>query len=166
MTALKIIILLASLTLTSAWAQIQEILIATNNTNEEMTSLKVLSHSGRFNELKIQTFLDFRHLEDRDLFLYEDNLRLGSPILTRQGRNIIYLRFKENFDLQYGGPIEIRFLYNGLTNSYVNLQLDVLKDGNDWIVLDQGRKITRLNILARYKFGREIGIREIETLEK
>ena len=63
-----------------------------------------------------------------------------------------------------GGRVNIRYLYNGAISSYRNFEMQLTRDGDDWLLETlEGEQINKLTLIARRIFGKIIGISEIEV---
>jgi|GEM_PF-2800033 len=62
-----------------------------------------------------------------------------------------------------GGGLQLDYLHNGMTMSYKNLKLDLVKDG-EWKLFpskNKENKIVSLRLVPRVVFGQLVGIKEI-----
>lgn len=87
----------------------------------------------------------------------------GLVLLSRDSYEVIRLH-SMNFDVTRGGTIIVDYLSSGVTKSRSQIELEVIHDGQKWIVLHHGKRITEMFMEARkIIFGKVIGIKGVQT---
>ncbi len=72
-----------------------------------------------------------------------------------------------NYNPSVGGPFNIKYLHNGLTNSYKTLSLWLEKDGEGWQISTpppRKNKINALKVVPRKLAGVTIGVQHLKIL--
>ena len=121
--------------------------------------------AGENNELLSLIKKDPSGLEE-----YIDGERLISEeiVLSKSGdRDALILKSHEGFSLQEGGVLELKYLYNGITQDYRSLFLRVSLKGETWILETEDKTLVqRMYLVSRTIFGRLIGIKRIDINER
>jgi hypothetical protein len=101
---------------------------------------------------------------------YIDGERLLSEeiVLSKSDdHDALILKSQEGFSLQEGGVLELKYLYNGITQSYRSIFLRISLRGSTWILeTEDGTVVERMYLVSRTIFGRLIGIKRIDINER
>ena len=94
-----------------------------------------------------------------------DELLTSEVVMAQaQGRDALLLSCNE-CNVGEGGPLRLRYLYNGITNSYKSSTVWLRHRHGEWGFFNEdGEKIVRMNLISRRIFGRLIGIDGIEMM--
>jgi hypothetical protein len=88
----------------------------------------------------------------------------GVVMVKASGHDVLKLK-GENFDAVHGGHLILTYLNNGVTNSYSNFPIDLVKTGDHWglQVNDQTghREFTTMFFKGKKFFGKWVGIDSI-----
>lgn len=84
-------------------------------------------------------------------------------VLYRESNRDVINLISDNFASHQGGDVELSYLYNGLTGSRSSLELDLVRNGDEWELLSNGRKVNRLHFVKNKKFFKVIGIKNIQV---
>jgi hypothetical protein len=95
---------------------------------------------------------------DEQRFTPED-LQNGEMVLAKNsGRDVIKLRCGGKCNNVTGGPLTLSCLYNGITNSYRLLNVNLSKTETSWrLTTSKGEQIKTLRIKARKILGKMVG---------
>jgi hypothetical protein len=88
----------------------------------------------------------------------------GIVLEERKGRKVIVLK-GHNVTAQYGGLIEIDYLYNGITGSRSKLELDLEPTSNSWQFTINNKPVKHLYVVTNKKMFRTVGVKRIKVLE-
>ena len=146
----------------NAFAKADEAMIIRNDIDENIVAINIVSDdSGKFTEMrKIQTSSAKKVLADETFNV--SALNKGATVLVRKGRDVVKIKFSSNFDPMYGGTFQFDYLYNGVSGSRKQIELDLRKNGARWEVTRGNRVAKKLNVIAkRAAIVGPIGIEEI-----
>ena len=80
----------------------------------------------------------------------------------KKSREIVNLT-SSNFSQHQGGIITLDYLVNGITGSRDNLNLDLVRNSDDWSVERNGKPVSKLHFISNKKaFVGTVGIKKIE----
>ena len=122
-----------------------------DNGNEEILSF----HQDTFN-------ISTNQLVERISFS-KNELAVGYPLREEKGFKILVIKSASMNDV-LGGKISLRFLKNGATKKYRTHELEVVRNGDFWYVIDPTGSFTnKADITVNYKkiIGK-VGIKKIE----
>ena len=97
--------------------------------------------------------------------IFSTELDYEGVVLKRQnGRNILIMR-GHNVGPNYGGILELDFLYNGVTGSRKHFDISLTRDGQDWLVTVDGKAIHHLHFrVHRKRILGVVGIRDVQII--
>ena len=83
-------------------------------------------------------------------------------VATVKGHDAIFLSCPD-CDSSLNGTIEMRYLQNGITNSYDSFYMKLSKASNSWTLHDlkNSKKISKLQVKSNTLFGVLTGVKEI-----
>ena len=85
----------------------------------------------------------------------------GVVLYRTEGRDVFKLSSR-SLDRTMGGDVLLTYLTDGITNRYLDLELNLRRDGDAWYIEDErGNKIRKAVLKAGSFFGKIIGIKEI-----
>jgi len=92
------------------------------------------------------------------------DLSKGIVLLNTQGYDVAILK-STDFDPAHGGTLQITYLRNALNNSYGNLDVDLVREGDRWELMANDQSghhvVTRGFFKAKKIFGQIVGIDSI-----
>lgn len=139
-----------ALTQSIAFAEIIDLIHISNEENEKITHLAIQTDKDN----SIQKIIDETHLGKDIVSRYEyeiEQLTSSGIVMYRtSGRDVVTLN-SSNITNHYGGDITINYLYNGLTNNYKNMDIQLEKIDREWKILINGQKIRSLRLHVNKK---------------
>ena len=95
--------------------------------------------------------------------IYPVSMAHSGVVLYREsGRDIVKLSSR-NFAPHQGGYVKLDYLYNGITGRRHNVELDLQRDGDTWLVTYQGRIVQKMHFVKNKKrFVGVVGVKRIE----
>ena len=143
---MKTIILTLALSL-SADLFAREIKLATITGNVDTdTSLFLIEvdDNGSLDTVRFKTTTKEGKITQDSHFPAETVDATGVVLLERNNRDILRLETVKPFSFANGGQVNLKYLYNGATNSWKSLKVSLLKNGADFeIRTADGKKVTR-----------------------
>ena len=91
-----------------------------------------------------------------------DKLESGVVLKEEQGHKVIVLK-GQSFDHDRGGDVKIDYLYNGITGSRKDMELEIQFDGQKWQVYSNARRISNLKFKGKTIFGKVVGVASVEA---
>lgn len=85
----------------------------------------------------------------------------GVLLLAIKSHEVLKL-ISPNFTPEVGGNVILDFLYNGISGSRGSLDVDLVREGDEWQVYKNNVKISKLSIKKKKVLGKEVGIKRIE----
>lgn len=137
---------------------------ATNDEDEDITHLYlILDENKDIQQFRVKTFSGATTIED-DVYGV-DKGETGIVLENLKGRDIVTL-FSSNFSAHQGGDITLRYLFNGLTGSVRELELDLARNGDEWVLNINGQRATHLHFQSNKKFMiGAIGVKRVVIVE-
>lgn len=151
-------ILLFSLSL-SAFAGTQKILEVSNDQDKDMTILSVVTQAGKIAGMNMKTIGDGKVKTDETFSLSQ--ARIGIVMYMSGDHEVIRLRLSDRFEPQYGGPVTIDHLFNGITGSRKSLALEVTRQADSWVLEHNGKNASKASVVSNRIMGKVIGVRQI-----
>ncbi len=104
-----------------------------------------------------------RTSEEDELVIPSEDLIEGEVVLARsQDRDAVFLSCP-GCTADLGGELVVRYISNGIFNTYDELHMNLVRTGNDWTLFSvDGEEVINLRLVSRTIFGQVIGIREIQ----
>ena len=94
-------------------------------------------------------------------FSVNDLNESGVVLYRTEGRDVFKLSSR-SLDRTMGGDVLLTYLTDGITNRYLDLELNLRRDGDTWYLEDErGNRIRKAVLKSRKFFGKIIGIKEI-----
>lgn len=143
----------------SALAGTQKILDVTNDQDRDVTTLSVVMQAGKISGMNMKTTSGGSIKTDETFTLAQ--ARRGIVMYTTGDHEVIRLRLTERFEPQYGGPVTIDHLFNGITGSRKTLALDVSLQGDSWVLEHNGKNASRASVVTNRVMGKVIGVKQI-----
>lgn len=137
---------------------------ATNDEDEDITRLYlILDKNKDIQQFRVRTLAGEEIIED-DLYGV-DKGESGIVLKNLKGKDIVTL-YSSNFTGHQGGEITLRYLFNGLTGSTKELELDLGRYGDNWVLNINGQKATHLHFQSNKKFMiGAIGVKRVVIVE-
>lgn len=103
---------------------------------------------------------------DSQQYISADELLLDEVVLAHaEGRDAILINCQD-CNMQSGGILNMKYLYNGITNSYQNFSMQIRRQQERWNLYTMDDiQIHSLTLKSRLVFGALVGIREIAINE-
>ena len=123
---------------------------------------KIHQFFGIFDDFGNIISLERRSQGDYSKFSLNDIIQREVTIVGMENRSAVLIHCP-NCSPEYGGEVEIKYLYNGVSMHYRSFFMNFERHDNDWNLTTQDRKtiIRTLRILPRKIMGQLIGIKEI-----
>ena len=152
---LILVTLLSSSLVMAADQKILNIINAIDNKNYDL--IMEVDEDNRASGLKV-----FDH-SNKDTKNYNmDKLESGVVLKEEQGHKVIVLK-GQSFDHDRGGDVKIDYLYNGITGSRKDMDLEIQFDGKKWQVYSNARRISNLKFKGKTIFGKVVGVASVEA---
>ena len=134
-------------------------------TNEEDTDLRklylVLDERSDVESIQMKTFTS-KGKKINDQLFSPDKAESGIVIYEKKDRDIVKL-ISTNFAAHQGGNVDLNFLYNGITGSRKDFEFDLKRDGDEWGVFVDGKKVKGLHFVSNKKaFVGIVGVKEVK----
>lgn len=128
-------------------------------------SIVLLSISSNFNPIKATLGLvldensDIVKVEDiaynngkkiKHVF-YSVPTAIGGFVLHREKNRDIVTLVSPNLSAANGGNFKMNYLYNGVLGSWRSETFDLLRDGDDWAIYLNGRRVNSVELFANKK---------------
>lgn len=156
---MKKILILASL-LVSTWAMAadQKILNIINTIENKNYDLIIeVDDSSRATGLKVYD----QAMKDSKSYNM-NNLKTGVVLKEQSGHKVIVLK-GQSFDHDRGGDVKVDYLYNGITGSRKEMELEIQFDGKKWQVYSNGGRISNLRFKGKTVLGKVVGVASVEA---
>ena len=159
---LAFLLSLLFLTLPGQGAEIKLATI-TNDIDRDLTVFFIETmEDGTMDSMRYLTTMPSGQISEDMHFPYEQVLAGNVLLEERNGYEVIKLSV-EKFSRNNGGIVRLSYLFNGITNSWRELRLNLIRDGLNYYLTDlEGRKINRLHFRGNYiRVVGLVGIRDI-----
>lgn len=143
----------------TAQGGVQKILDVTNDQDRDVTTLSVVTQAGKISGMNMKTTSGGSIKTDETFSLAQ--ARRGIVMYTTGDHEVIRLRLTDRFEPQYGGPVTIDHLFNGITGSRKTLALDVSLQGETWVLEHNGKNASRASVVTNRVLGKVIGVKQI-----
>lgn len=140
-------------------ASTQKILEVFNDQDNDVTTLSVVTQGGRISGMNMKTIAQGRIKTDQTFSISQ--ARVGIVMYMTGDHEVIRLRLTERFEPQYGGPITIDHLFNGITGSRKSMALEVTRQGDTWVLEYNGKNASQAHVISNRLLGKVIGVRQI-----
>lgn len=143
----------------SAAAGTQKILEVTNDQDRDVTTLSVVTQGGKIAGMNMKTTSGGSVKTDETFSISQ--ARHGIVMFMTGDHEVIRLRLTERFEPQYGGPVTIDHLFNGITGSRKTMALEVSLQGDKWVLEHNGKNASRASVVTNRVMGKVIGVKQI-----
>lgn len=154
-------ILMSLVLLTSMAAQgaVHTLLTTTNNNDNLVSYLKVhVDENHDIVKFEEEAFKGSKVVKHN--YFSIDQVVEGVVLHREKGRDVYKLK-SSNLTAHQGGTWEMSYLYNGITGTWLSKEIDLRRDGDEWAVYFEGKKVSKVFIKVNRKpiIG-VIGVRE------
>jgi DNA-directed RNA polymerase subunit E'/Rpb7 len=143
----------------TTFAATQKILDVVNDQDNDVTTLSVVTNGERITGMNMKTIGEGRVKTNETFSIAQ--ARMGIVMFTTGDHEVIRLRLTERFEPQYGGPVTIDHLFNGITGSRKSMALEVTRQGDLWALEHNGKNASRASVISNRLMGKVIGVRQI-----
>ncbi len=143
----------------SAFAGMQKILDVVNDQDKDVTTLSVVTQAGKISGMNMKT-MSSGQIKTNETFSLSQ-ARQGIVMFMAGEHEVIRLRLTDRFEPQYGGPVTIDHLFNGITGSRKTLALDVTQQGDSWVLEQNGKNASKASVITNRVLGKVIGVKQI-----
>ncbi len=143
----------------STLAGTQKILDVVNDQDKDVTTLSVVTQAGKISGMNMKTTSAGRIKTDETFSLTQ--AKQGIVMYMTGDHEVIRLRLTDRFEPQYGGPVTIDHLFNGITGSRKTLALDVSLQSESWVLEHNGKNASKASVVTNRVMGKVIGVKQI-----
>ena len=143
----------------ATFASTQKILEVFNDQDKDVTTLSVVTQGGRISGMNMKTISQGRTKTDQTFSIAQ--ARVGIVMYMTGDHEVIRLRLTDRFEPQYGGPLTIDHLFNGITGSRKSMALEVTRQGDTWVLEYNGKNASKANVISNRLMGKVIGVKQI-----
>lgn len=146
---MRLLIILCAILSTNLFARTIKLADVSNDYDREIGDISLILDESS----DIVNFVQTGYLNGRQIYKYThvvEDLYKRTSIYQRKGRNIVDL-VSSNLTSHQGGIFDVSYLYNGLTGSRMNFEMDLVRDGDEWNIAIDGKKIQKIKFIINKK---------------
>ena len=145
----------------SAFAASHKVLSVTSDRDQDTTVLTVeTDSSGALTHLKVVTTGNGLLVNSNTFSIQQ--ARTASAVLFKVDKHeVIRLSLEPRFEAQYGGPVKLSYLLNGITGNRRSMALEAVREGDRWVVKCNGVVVTKAFVKSNKVMGKVVGVSKI-----
>lgn len=159
---MKLSALIFAMTLSlSSWAASFEVLQVTNDKDKRLVTLYIeTNENGDLASLRQITVRQDKSVEN--IAISEAEGRKGFALCKEGNLDVITLKVMERFEPVYGGPVKLVYLVNGIKGSRATIELEAVREGNKWVIKNNGAIVKKAHVVSNKILGKVIGVSKIQ----
>lgn len=128
--------------------------------SRKLALVLVLDGKRDIKKFKITEYMKGRMMTEDEYGV--EGAQTGIVLLNQKGRDVVKL-VSDNFTSYQGGNVKLDYLVNGITGTRANVDIDLARDGDEWSMYVESKKVKTLHFIKnRKRFIGVIGVKRVE----